>query len=87
MTPVSRQGAVEKREQTKRYQIDFTDEVLRHIDRIRAKLGFSTRAMVVRNALRMYQWFTDEVDPDDIVTIKDKDGVLVAQFRAELLLK
>jgi len=86
-TQVAKKPELETQESVKRFQIDFTQEALRNIDRLKAKLGLATRAMVIRNALRMYEWFADEVHPSDTIKIYDSKDELVAQFKAGLLLK
>jgi hypothetical protein len=70
-----------------RLQFDFTKEALRRLDETKEKLGLSTRALVVRNALRLYQWFVNEIDPESTIQITNPKGEVVALFKVKLLLE
>ena len=71
----------------KRLQFDFPLEALSKLDRIKDKLGLGTRAATVRNALRMYEWFATQVDPESTIIVEDKNSKRLAQFPVALLLK
>jgi hypothetical protein len=44
-----------------RLQFDVSDETLKEIDQVREMTGFSTRAELIRNALRFLQWIIQEM--------------------------
>lgn len=44
-----------------RVQFDFTPEAFEELERLKAAVGASSRAEVVRYALRILQWSIDEV--------------------------
>jgi hypothetical protein len=44
-----------------RVQFDFTSEAFDELERLKVSVGASSRAEVVRYALRILQWATDEV--------------------------
>jgi metal-responsive CopG/Arc/MetJ family transcriptional regulator len=76
--------------QTKtKVQFDFTPEALEKLDSMKALDGAATRAEVVRNALRLYEWFLneDKEHPNSIVTMYDQNRELFAQFKLNMLLK
>lgn len=69
-----------------RVQFDFSREALQRLDEIKAKILAATRAETVRAALRFYEWFLNEVDPDNIIIIQDKDGKELTKAKASLFL-
>lgn len=69
-----------------RLQFDFSTEALQRLDSMKEKTCAATRAETVRNALRLYEWFIDEVDPESTIKIFDKDNKLVSAFKAKLLM-
>lgn len=70
-----------------RVQFDFSSESLQRLDDVKAKTGATTRAEVVRNALRLYEWLVNEVDAEGTVKVFDKDNEVTSIFKAQLLLK
>lgn len=75
---------IERRKE--RVQFDFTPEALQRIDEMKKKTGASTRAETVRNALRVYEWLVEELDPDDIVKLCNKDNKEKTALKAKMLL-
>jgi len=75
----------EKRKE--RVQFDFSLEALQRVDNMKQKTEASTRAEVVRSALKLYEWFVNEVDLDSTVKVFDKNSEVVAIIPAKLLLK
>ncbi len=69
-----------------RVQFDFTPDALQRLDEIKESTGAATRAETIRNALRLYEWFVKEAEPDSIVKIENSDRQVISQFRARLLL-
>jgi hypothetical protein len=70
-----------------RLQFDFSTEALKRLDDIKAKTDASTRAETVRDALRLYEWLVNEVDPDYTIKIYDQSNNLLTAFKAKLLFK
>ena len=66
-----------------RLQFDFSTEALKRLDDIKTKTDASTRAETVRKALRLYEWFVSEMDPDYTVKIYDKSNKLPTAFTDE----
>jgi hypothetical protein len=76
-----------KPENTKqRIQFDFSSESLRRLEDLKEKTDASTKAEVVRNALKLYEWFVTQIDTDAIVEIKDKDDNTLFRIPANRLL-
>ena len=55
-----------------RIQFDFSPEALKRLDDLKEKTDAATKAEVVRNALKLYEWFVSQVDPNSIVEIRDE---------------
>ena len=70
-----------------RLQFDFSTEALKRLDDIKEKTEASTRAETVRQALRLYEWLVNEVDPDYTIKVYDKNSKLLTSFKARLLFK
>lgn len=75
------------KENTKqRVQFDFSPEALQRLDALKEKIDASTKAEVIRNALKIYEWFATQVDPNYIIEIKDQEGNTVFRIPAKVLL-
>ncbi len=73
--------------QKERVQFDFAPEALQRLDDIKERTGAATRAEVVRNALKVYEWLVNEIDPDSTIIVLDKNNEdTTARFKAKLLL-
>lgn len=70
-----------------RVQFDFAPEALQRLDDIKKKTGATTRAEVVRNALRVYEWLVSEVDPDSTIKVINKRDEATDILKVKLLLK
>jgi hypothetical protein len=76
-----------KSENTKqRVQFDFSPESLKRLDDLKEKTDASTKAEVVRNALKLYEWFVTQVDSSSIVEIKDNEDKTLFRIPVERLL-
>jgi hypothetical protein len=69
-----------------RVQFDFTPEALKRLEDLKDRVDASTKAEVLRNAIRLYEWFATKIDPEDIVEVQDKDGKQRFRIPAEMLL-
>ena len=68
-----------------RVQLDFSTESLERLDELKEKIGASTRAEVVRQALRLFEWFVNETEPSSTIRITNGDGETTSMFKAFLL--
>jgi hypothetical protein len=76
-----------KPENTKqRIQFDFTPESMKRLENLKEKTDATTKAEVVRNALRLYEWFVTQIDPNSTIEIKDKEGETLYKIPASTLL-
>lgn len=73
---------VEKKE---RLQFDFSPEALKRLDAMKEHAHATTRAEVVRDALRVYEWLLTEVQPSHTIIVVD-DNAEVTRVKASLLL-
>ncbi|MDQ6661612.1 MAG: hypothetical protein M3Z24_11680, partial [Chloroflexota bacterium] len=55
---------------------------LKRLETMQERLDASTKAEIVRNSLKLYEWFTTQIDPDSTIEVQDKDGKV--QFRIPL---
>lgn len=69
-----------------RIQFDFTPEALRRLEDLQVKMEASTKAEVIRNALKICDLFVNEFGPGFTVEVKDKEGNVVLKGPTKLLL-
>ena len=69
-----------------RIQFDFSPEALKRLEEMQERLDAATKAEVVRNALKLYEWFTAQIDPDSIIEVQDKDGKVEFRIPVKVLL-
>jgi len=69
-----------------RVQFDFSIEALKRLETIQERLDAATKAEVVRNALKLYEWFITQIDQDSTVEIQDKDGKVQFRIPVKVLL-
>ena len=69
-----------------RVQFDFSAEALKRLTTMQERLDASTKAEVVRNALKLYEWFITQIDPDATIEIQDKDGKVQFRIPVKVLL-
>jgi hypothetical protein len=69
-----------------RVQFEFTPEALARLEALKLVTDASTRAEVVRNALRLYEWFVNQAKADNTIMSVDEGGRVASQFKARLLM-
>ena len=69
-----------------RVQFDFSPEALQRLEDLKEKVDASTKAEVVRNALKIYEWFATQIDPTSIIEVKDQEGNTIFRIPAKVLL-
>ena len=76
-----------KLENTKqRIQFDFTTESMKRLENLKEKTDATTKAEVVRNALKLYEWFVTQIDPNFTVEIKDEENNTIFRIPANRLM-
>jgi hypothetical protein len=73
------------KQKKERVQLDFTIEALTALDELKDTIGAVTRAETIRQALRWFNWIMNETQPDDTITITDRDGEILSKFKASLI--
>jgi hypothetical protein len=63
-----------------RVQLDFSPEAYERLNRIRSRSDAATNAEVVRNALRLYDWFLEQTSKDARFQIVDNGDVKEIEF-------
>lgn len=71
--------------QRERVQFDFAPDALQRLDDIKEKIGATTRAEAVRNALRLYEWLVNEVDPESTIKVFNKGNEVTDIVKVKLL--
>ncbi|HYT44487.1 MAG TPA: hypothetical protein VEP90_19310 [Methylomirabilota bacterium] len=69
-----------------RIQFDFTLESVKRLENLKEKTEASTKAEVVRKALKLYELFVMQVDPDCTVEIKDREDTTLFKIPINTLL-
>ena len=69
-----------------RVQFDFSPEALKRLEGLQERVEASTKAEVIRNALKIYEWFTTQVDPEYVIEVQDKEGKAIFRIPAKILL-
>ena len=73
--------ADERRSGSKRIQFEFADDALERLERMKRRTRKSTYADVVRDALRIYEWFNEQAEAGyDIGLVKDDTLVKTVKF-------
>jgi len=69
-----------------RVQFDFSPEALQRLEHLQETLDAATKAEVVRNALKLYEWFATQIDPEATIEVKDKEGNSLFRIPLKVLL-
>ncbi len=69
-----------------RVQFDFSPEALKRLEDLKEQTDASTKAEVVRNALKLYEWFVSEIHPESILEVRDREGNTIFRIPAKVLL-
>ncbi len=69
-----------------RVQFDFSPEALKRLEGMRERLDAATKAEVIRNSLKLYEWFITQIDPESIIEVQDKEGKAVFRIPVKVLL-
>ena len=69
-----------------RVQLDFSPEALQRLEDLKLLMDASTKAEVIRNALKIYEWFATQVDPEYVIEVQDKEGKSIFRIPAKVLL-
>jgi hypothetical protein len=70
----------------KKLQFEFSPDALRRLDDLKTQVDASTRAEVVRNALKVYEWMVRQIGPDYTLEIQDEQGEPVFRIPARVLI-
>ena len=69
-----------------RVQFDFSPEALKRLEDLKEHTDASTKAEVVRNALKLYEWFVTQIDSESVIEVKNKDGEVLFRIPVKVLL-
>ena len=82
MTTKTKKESTPDEEGVKRHrvQLDFSTEAYERLIRIRSRSEAATNAEVVRNALRLYDWFLEQRSKDARFQVVDNGEVKEIEF-------
>ena len=69
-----------------RVQFDFSPEALQRLEALKEHVDASTKAEVIRNALKMYEWLDMHADSNYVIERQDQDGKTVFRIPVKVLL-
>ena len=69
-----------------RVQFDFSAEALQRLEDLKELTDSSTKAEVVRNALKLYEWLVTQIDSENTIEVQDKEGKAIFRIPAKVLL-
>src|SRR5689334_16565808 len=72
---------------SRRIQFDFAPEALKRLESLQERSKASTKAEVIRDALKLYDWFLEQFEPDYLLEVKDAEGNSLYKIPVKLLLK
>jgi hypothetical protein len=67
----------EPRNLSKRIKLEFSPDAVERLNRIKGQTGASTYAELIRDALRLYEWFVEQ----------ERDGCEIGIVRSDVLVK
>jgi len=70
----------------KKLQFEFSPDALRRLDELKERADAATRAEVVRDALRVYEWMVREISPDYTLEIQNEEGDPVFRIPARAII-
>lgn len=70
----------------KRVQFDFSVEAWKRLSDLKEQADASTKAELIRKALKIYEWLVNESNQDHIIEVQDQDGQIVSRISAKMLL-
>ncbi len=73
MAPKKKKAATEEKKEKVRLQFEFTEEALARLKALQSSTDAVTKAEVIRNALRVYEWLVQK-DTEDYAFQIVKDG-------------
>ena len=66
--------AADKPVERYRVQLEFTDDGMKRLTRLREELDARTNAEIVRNALRLYEWYAAQKKESRKIHVISTDG-------------
>ena len=69
-----------------RVQFEFSPEAFKRLEDMREKLNAPTKAEVLRKSLKLFEWFSNEVDQDYVIEVQDEKGNAIFRIPVKVLL-
>ncbi len=63
-----------------RLQLDFSPEAFEKIEALRNKADIRSNSELVRNSLRLYEWFIEQLNNNHKILVSKEDGVKEVEF-------
>lgn len=71
---------------TYKLQFEFSPSAKKRLEELKDRTEASTKAEVVRNALRLYEWLVTQVDTDATIIVEDRVGHIKYRIPAKAFL-
>lgn len=70
-----------------RVQLDFSEEAFNRLEEIRKAKDVATKAEVIRDAIRIYEWLVEQSKANRIIEVQDSEGNQVSRIEANWFLR
>jgi hypothetical protein len=70
----------------KKLQFEFSPDAIRRLDALKERADAATRAEVIRDALKVYEWMIREINPDYTLEIQNEEGKPVFRIPARAII-
>ncbi len=70
-----------------RIQFDTTTEQLQRLEEMKVMTEAASNAEVIRNALKVYEWFAYDAGYDSEIQVKNASGEVILRTKTSIFLK
>ncbi len=70
-----------------RVQLDFSEDAFNRVEALREETDAASKAEVIRNAVRFYEWLAEQSKAGRFIEVRDKDGTQVSRAEAKWFLR
>ena len=70
-----------------RVQLDFSEEAFSRLEDLRKETDSTTKAEVIRDALRVYEWIAEQARAGRVIEVQESDKTPISRIEAKWLLR
>ncbi len=70
-----------------RVQLDFSEEAFNRLEDLRKETDAASKADVIRDALRIYEWLAEQSRAGRFIEVQDEEGRQVSRVEARWFLR